>query len=309
MAISVLSALPALAQQAQPARKTAKDALPGSPRPPGSGLDPEAPATPPAPGGRAPSFGAPTDRDAWSFRFGGVINAYQSLGFGDRTAPTHEGQSETPLHTPAYTEGKRPFDNAVSLTLNLSYGNAVVGAVVDYTINSTGKEREGQYRTSKGAAANAAYVLITPEALGALRLQAKVGAVNESYAGTGQWGWGVLGPLVAVRGYGEVLTGEYDLSSDLRLFFSHGVLAVPNVPEFFVRGNHASWGETGTSTLGQHAHLGLSFRGKYNVKLHAVNVTGTDERTALAPSDPTAAPDGTATRTPGAPNPMAPAGL
>lgn len=276
----------ALAQEAE-APKTSADALPGSPRPPGPGLSPQAPPTPPAPGGRAPSFGAPTDPDVWSFRFGGKISGYQSVGIGERALPTLEGQSDTPLHTPPRTDGKRPFDSAAALTLNLSYGNAVVGAFVNYTVNSTGKEREGQYQATKGAAANSAYIMITPQALGNFRLQAKVGAVSDSYAGTGQWGWGILGPLVAVRGYGETLTGEYDVSSDLRLFFSHGVLAVPGVPEFFVRGNHVGWNETAVSTVAQHAHVGLSYKGKYNLKLHAVNAAGTDERTSLAPPDPT----------------------
>src|SRR5690349_19368728 len=71
---------------AEKAEPTAADSLPGSPRPGGLSLSPEAPPTPPAAGGRAPSFGAPTDPDAWSFRIGGRISGYAQLGIGRKPA-------------------------------------------------------------------------------------------------------------------------------------------------------------------------------------------------------------------------------
>ncbi len=224
------------------------------------------------------------DKDVWSFRLGGKIQAYQTVGIGSAYQP-RDGQAKTTLHTPPRTTGRIPFGAGSQLTLSASYGTAVVGGFVNYTVNSVGKEYAGYYAMSNGASANSAYIGVTPQALGNFRLQVKVGAFTESYAGTGQWGWGVLGPLLAVRGYGEVLAGEYDLTPDLRLFLSHGVFAVPGVPEFFVRGTFAGWNETGVSTVLQHAHVGLSYQGKYVIKLHAANAAGTDERTYLADAD------------------------
>ncbi|HWA71302.1 MAG TPA: hypothetical protein VG937_03155 [Polyangiaceae bacterium] len=283
---SVPAAPASAAPAPPPAPKTAIDSLPGSPRPLGPSLSPEAPPVPAAPGGRAPSFGAPTDVDAWSFRLGGKISGYQSIGFGNRPTPAGDGQASTPLHVPPRITGRTPFATGGQLTLNLSYGTAIIGGFVTYSINTVGKEYAGYYQASAGAAANSAFVLFTPQSLGALRLQVKAGAFVESYAGVGQWGWGVLGPLLGTRGYGEVVTAEYDLSSDFRLFAAHGLFAVPGVPEFFVRGSYTGWNETGVSTMMQHGHIGLNYKGKYVVKLHAANAAGTDERKFLATGDP-----------------------
>src|ERR1043165_7866006 len=59
-----------------------EDALPGSSRPPGLSLSPLAPTAPPAPGGRAPSFGSAADPDAWTFRIGGRISGFGQFGIG-----------------------------------------------------------------------------------------------------------------------------------------------------------------------------------------------------------------------------------
>lgn len=271
--------------------KTAVDSLPGSPRPLGPSLSPEAPPEPPPPGGRAPSFGAPTDPDAWAFRFGGKVIAYDAVGFGSKPLNQQSGQTSTPIHVPARIEGRLPFGTGAALTLNLSYGTAIVGGYVTYTVNTLGKEWAGYYNATAGAAANSAYILITPQPLGKLRPQIKVGAFVDSFAGTGQWGWGLLGPLLGVRGYGEEVIAEYDATADLRLYFAHGLFAVPGVPEFFVRGNYSGWNETGVSTVLQHAHAGFNYKGKYQLKLHAANAAGTDERKVLAPIDLVACSD------------------
>lgn len=225
------------------------------------------------------------DADVWSFRLGGRIQGYTMAGFAENPLPAKEGQSESVIHVPARIDGRLPFSTGASLTLNLAYGTSILSAFVNYTINTVGKEWAGLYHATNGNAANSAYILLTPQPLGPLRLQVKVGAFTESYAGTGQWGWGVLGPLIGTRGYGELITGEYDLTPEIRLFGSHGLFAVPGVAEFFVRGTYSGWNETGVSTMMQHAHLGLSYKGKYTFKLHMANAAGTDEREYLAPGD------------------------
>jgi len=291
-AVACLLGSTGLAHAADPPAppRTAKDALPGSPQPIGVGLAPDAPEGVPAPGGRAPSFGAPTDPDVWSFRWGGKMFGYISVGFNERVDDVQPGQSSLVLHTPPRISGREPFGPGAALTLNFAYGTPVVSAFVNYTVNSTGREREGWYQASKGAAANSAYIGVTPQAFGNLRLNIKVGAVSDSYGGTGQWGWGILGPLLATRGYGETIVAEYDLSPDWRLFLSHGLAGVPGVPEFFVRGVTTGWNETGVSSFVQHGHLGIAYQNRFQARVHVANAAGTDERQALAPGDYTTTP-------------------
>src|SRR6187401_2105744 len=70
----LLAALP-IAAGAAYAQSAASAALPGSPRPPGVGLSPEAPHAGSAAGGCAPSCGAPVKKDAWAVTLGGSIFA------------------------------------------------------------------------------------------------------------------------------------------------------------------------------------------------------------------------------------------
>ena len=70
------------AQQAAQVTQGAVDSVPGSSRPVGVGMSPEAPPTPPAAGGRAPSFGAPVDPDAWALKIGGRFSASGRVGLG-----------------------------------------------------------------------------------------------------------------------------------------------------------------------------------------------------------------------------------
>src|SRR5688572_22313872 len=84
-------------------------ALPGSPRPIGVGLSPEAPHASPAAGGRAPSFGTPTKPDSWAFTLGGSIFGWQAVGFGTTPDTPAPNQVSRPLHVPALVEGRQPF--------------------------------------------------------------------------------------------------------------------------------------------------------------------------------------------------------
>ncbi|HEY6475578.1 MAG TPA: hypothetical protein VI456_03300, partial [Polyangia bacterium] len=74
------------------------DAIPGSPTPPGLGLSPEAPQVSPAPGGRAPSFGAPIGDPASSFRIGGRFFGWEAFGVGEKPSNPPPGYSGTSLH-------------------------------------------------------------------------------------------------------------------------------------------------------------------------------------------------------------------
>lgn len=257
------------------------DALPGSPVPPGLTLSPEAPPVPPAPGGRAPSFGAPTGERPSAFRIGGRIYGWEAVGVGRAPANPPVGYSGTPLHVPMRSVGKIPFWGGAGATLNFQYGTKYVTAFAMYHFRVNREEHWGYANPQVAPTFGIAHLTFTPDPIGTLRLQIRLGALVENYAGPGQWGWGIFGPLLALRGYGETTTGEWDFNRDVRLVFNHGVLAVPGVPENFARGDYNSWIETGVSTWVHHAHFGATIENEYILRLHYASARGTDERRYL----------------------------
>jgi hypothetical protein len=270
---------PAPAKAPDPATDPAApvDALPGSPLPPGLGLSPEAPPVPPAPGGRAPSFGAPISEPGSSFRIGGRFFGWEAIGIGQKLP----GESGTPIHAPLLTTGKTPFWGGAGATLNVQYGTKYLTAYVAYYFRTNNEVQQGYANPQSGPAFGTAYLLITPDPIGTLRLQFRVGGFTEVYAGPGQWGWGIFGPMLALRGYGETANGDWDLNRRWRLTLTQGFLVVPGVPEGFPRGNDNSWLETGVSSYVSHAHVGLVLDNQWTFKLHYATDHGTDERTYL----------------------------
>ena len=259
--------------------------LPGSPKPYGLGLSPEAPNAGPAPGGRAPSFGTPTERDEWNFRLGGRIAAFEVVGLGEKPDNPPVGYKGTALHVPALIQGRQPFWPGAGLSLFMQYGNPVVQATVNYFVSMAGQELRGYYNPFLGPTASQAYLTLTPPAFGPTRIQAKVGAFTEIYGGVGEWGWGIFGPLMGIRGYGEHIDIETDVSPSTTLWFSHGVNAVPAIPESIPRGDWFPWVEQGMSSFVQHAHFGVNYKGNYRFRLHFAQINGTDEQTYMSAND------------------------
>jgi hypothetical protein len=260
----------------------AADGLPGSPRPPGVGLSPEAPPTPPAPGGRAPSFGAPTDKDAWVFRLGGRFSAWGQVGIGrspESPSPSYEGGPA--LHTPPRILGRSPIYAGTAATLNFQYGNQLVMAFASYEASIAGQEWEGHYRAKNGPRIRSAYVTVTPPPLGPMRLRFQVGAFPAHYGAPGPWGWGMFGPVLAIHGYGGIAAMDYELPAEKVLSLEYGISGVSEVPENFVRGTYTEWPETGISSIVNHVHAGLSFSNKYFAKLHYAYADGRNFRTYL----------------------------
>ncbi len=273
----------ARAEEATPS--VSADSLPGSEVPPGPGMSPQAPPVPPAAGGRAPSFGAPTEKGAATFRIGGRIFGYEAVGVGLKPSNPPEGYSGTSLHVPPLAQGKLPYWGGAGATLNLQYGTPHIAAFVTYYFRMNRKEYQGYYNPQQGPGFGVAYLTLTPDPMGNLRLNFKVGSFVEVYGGPGQWGWGVFGPMLALRGYGETTSGELDLTRDLRLTFAHGLLVVPGVPEDFPRGDYNSWIEPGLSSWVHHAHLGIVYKNQYTLNLHYVSDYGANDRTCA--DDPT----------------------
>ncbi len=260
------------------------DTLVGSPRPIGMGLAPEAPEAGPAPGGRAPSFGAPSPAgDDWAFRISGRLSAFQSVGIGREPKPHLPGHDGTVLHAPPLSTGKQALWSGAGFTLFSTYGNPYVAANLSYSVNINGVERRGQYSPANGPQVGQAYISISPPQFGQLRLQIKVGAFTENYGGVGQWGWGIYGPLLAVRGFGEGITGEVGLNQDWRLSFGQGFHGVPSIPENSSRGDYSGWVELAASSLVHHEHLGITFRNNHGLRLHYASAFSADERELVTP--------------------------
>jgi len=260
------------------------DSLPGDAVPPGLSLSPEAPPVPSAPGGRAPSFGAPlpaASSRSSSFRLGGRFFGWEAVGIGRKPGNPPDGYSGTALHAPALSTGKIPFWGGAGATLNLQYGTPLVSAFVSYYVRLNQPEYQGYANPSQGPAFGVAYLLVTPPPLGTLRLQMRVGGFTEIYACPGQWGWGIFGPMLALRGFGETTNGEWDLTPDLRMSLTHGVLVVPGVPEDYVRGDYNNWIETGVSAWVHHAHLGLTYKNQFVFRMHYASDFAADERKVL----------------------------
>ena len=256
----------------------------------GLNMSPEAPPVGPAPGGRAPSFGSPVSDGDWSLRIGGRFSGFEALGIGRRpegcgtagcTPQPLQGYSGTSLHVPPLVQGRLPFYPGAGATLSIQYGNPVVTAYVLYYARLSGADYNGYYNPQLGPAFGQAYLQVTPEAIGAWHVWWRVGAFVEVYAGPGQWGWGIFGPMLAVRGLGETTNADVDVNPDVHLSFKHGVLAVPGVPENFVRGDYDGWIETGVSEVLQHAHAGITYKNQYSLNLHYTSVQSADERIYL----------------------------
>jgi hypothetical protein len=259
----------------------AANALPGSEIPPGLGLSPQAPAVPPAPGGRAPSFGAPSDKDSPTFTLGGRFYGYEALGIGHKPGSAFPGYSGVPLHTQPIFAGKLPYWGGAGATLNATFGTPTLSAFATYYFRANGHERQGYYDPGLGPGFGSAYVLYTPDAINGLHLKFKVGALIENYGGPGQWGWGIFGPMAALRGYGETASADWDVTRDLHLTLTHGVLVSPGVDEDYPRGNANSWLETGISSWLHHAHVKLDWQQTTHFLLHYISAHGVDERTHL----------------------------
>jgi len=269
-----------VARGEETAPAVAPDGLPGSPVFPGLGLAVQAPPVPPAPGGRAPSFGAPTEKSAPTFRIGGRFFGYEMVGLGTTPSNPPLGYSGTALHAPALSTGKIPFWGGSGATLNFEYGTPSLKAYVTYYYRLNRQEYQGFYSTQQGPGFGVAYLLFSPDAIGKLRLQFKAGSFVEVYGGPGQWGWGIFGPMLALKGYGETSNADWDVTRDVRLSFTHGLLVNPGVPEDFPRGDYNAWIETGTSSWVHHAHLGLTYK-QYTFKLHYASAYGADDRVLL----------------------------
>jgi hypothetical protein len=223
------------------------------------------------------------------FRIGGRVSGWQSTGIGRE--PADENYRGAPLHVPPRTAGRGAFYAGGAGVLFFSYGNGLLSANATLEAGFGGIEREGYHNTQHGPAMRNAYLSFTPGAVGPLTLRFQVGAFSASYGAPGPWGWGLLGPLIVVQGYGGTSLAEYDLSSDVRLHVEHGVSVAPQVPQGFERLTYTGWADEGITTVVHHAHAGFSYQNRLTLKAHFAAARGTNERTWMADQAESATPD------------------
>jgi hypothetical protein len=217
------------------------------------------------------------------------VSGWQSTGIGRQPADEH--YQGVPLHVPPRTAGRGAFYAGGAGVLFFTYGNGVLSANATLEAGFGGIQHESYYNTQHGPAMRNAYLNFTPPAFGALKLRFQVGAFSTSYGAPGPWGWGLLGPLIAVHGYGETTLAEYDASPNVRLYFEHGLAVAPEVPQGFERLTYTGWAEEGITTVVHHAHAGLSYQNRLTLKAHFAAARGTNERTWMADQAESATPD------------------
>ncbi len=213
----------------------------------------------------------------------GNFSGWLTTGIGSEPEDAPDDYEGTPLHVPPLVAGRSPFWRQAELSLFLTYGTPVVQATVGYLAYAGGREYTGYANPVTGPTFSQGYLTVNPDPIGDLRIRVLMGAFTENYAGVGQWGWGLFGPMIAVRGYGTTAHFDYSASDTLRITGALGIMGVPGVPEDFVRGNFTGWTETGVSTLAYHGHAGINYKGQFLLRAHYAGARGTDERVYLTP--------------------------
>jgi hypothetical protein len=230
-------------------------------------------------GGITPAFGAPTDPGSFRFDFNGSLYARFQFGVGERV---RDGGGSIGFHIPP-RETNTYVNQGAGATLNFRYASPYVEAFVGYSSGLTGKTYTGQYQPPTRSGINQAYAnFILPE-LGDWIAQIRIGGFTDSYGGAGRWGWGIFGPLVSVKGYGERLSGSYELNTDWEFEFGQGFAGLPAKDEAFPRGAYVGdWNAAGLAAFVHHYHLGMIYDATYTLRAHYVSAFAAETRTSLA---------------------------
>jgi hypothetical protein len=233
------SAEAAAVSPAQPATKP-KDELPGAAYIPGYrpdvavGLSPYSPRVGGRPGGISPSYQAPVPSNEWTFRWTGFLTASLQTSSNTRVDPA-SGQSGTVFHVPPQTVDEYGSFLGTSTTpgqwaqLNFVYGNRYVTANLSLTTWNPA-DPTTFYQIGSQQFVNNIYLYYSPPPILGIRLHALVGYFYLTYGGLSQYGLGIYtSPLIgAVRGVGEDVFAEYDLSDRLTVRLEDGVMGNRN---------------------------------------------------------------------------------
>jgi hypothetical protein len=264
----------------------------------GIGMSPYSPQVPALPGGMTPGYHAPMPASDWNFRWNGFLTASLQASVNQRV-DTVAGQSKLVLHSPPSTLDQ--YGSFIGTTtmpgnwaqINFAYGNRYVTANASLTTWNP-SDASTYYQLGSQQFINNMYLSYSPPPLGPIRGHVLAGYFYNAYGPIGQYGFGMYtNALVgAVRGVGEDLVAEYDLSDSLTMTVEDGLM-----------GNRNGMGAINITPSGQngagspiiwpsawihHAHAGLEMRGDLTVRarIHYITNWQQDDRVQTAVDNP-----------------------
>jgi hypothetical protein len=261
------------------------------------GMSPFVPRVEALPGGTTPSFAAPKPSDEWTFRWSGFFSA--SLQFSEnQRVMTTAGENKTVFHVPPQTVdeygsfvGTSTMPGQWAQT-SFAYGNRYVTANVSLTTWNP-DDASTFYQIGSQQFINNAYLSFNIPAVAGVRLRAMTGYFYAAYGAVGQYGFGMYtNPLVGgVRGVGEDVIGEYDLTDTLTLAVEDGIMGTRNgmAPiTVIATGQNGAGAVPWPAAWVHHAHVGFEKRGEITARarLHFLDNWAQDDRVQLPYDNP-----------------------
>lgn len=271
--------------------------MPGYRRYTGLGMSPYAPRTDALPGGVTPAFGAPKSVDDWTFKWSGYMNLTLQPSIYQRRN-VKPGQADQTFHTlPMTIDEYASFTSTNSVpgnwvNLNFRYGNAKVASVVSVdTWNPS--EPTTYYQLGSQYFVNNAYLVYSPQTVGGVRLSGTAGLFSVSYGGLSRYGSGMyVNPIAGLlRGAGELINAEFDLTDKVMLTAEHGIMTPRNgrIPSNIISApvngyNRPTW----PAAWMHHAHAGVVVKTepRLQVQLHYIHNWSQDERVQTQRDNP-----------------------
>ena len=296
-------AAPAGAQPPTASGDVPKDELPNAGYIPGYrrdrelGTSPYVPKVGAFPGGETPGYAAPMPSEEWTFRWSGFFTASLQFSENQRVDPA-PGQNKTVFHVPPQTVDE--YGSFVGTTtmpgqwaqMAFAYGNRYVTANVTLTTwNPT--DASTYYQIGSQQFINNAYLAFNIPPIAGVRTRAQVGYFYNIYGSLGQYGLGMYtNPIVGgVRGVGEDLIAEYDVTDTLTLSLEDGVMGSRNgmIPINVIQTGQNGAGSTAwPASWVHHLHAGFEKRGEITARarLHYLDNWAQDDRVQLPVDNP-----------------------
>jgi hypothetical protein len=271
--------------------------MPGYRRYVGLGTSPFTPRHDAFAGGITPAYGAPKSVEDWSFKWSGYMNlTLQPTLYKRRNVI--DGQSGTTFHTlPMTIDEYASFTSTNTVpgnwvNLNFQYGTPKVAAItsIDTWVPSAPTT---YYQLGAQYFINNAYLSYSPAAIGGVRLHMNAGYFGVSYGWLSRYGSGIyVNPIAGLlRGTGETLSAEFDLSDKVTITAEHGIMTPRNgrVPDNVISGPVNGYiRPTWPAAWIHHAHAGvvLKTEPRLQLQVHYIHNWSQDERVQTVRDNP-----------------------
>ncbi|MBV9947026.1 MAG: hypothetical protein JOZ69_09270, partial [Myxococcales bacterium] len=253
------------------------DYIPGYRPDPAIGMSPYVPRVGGLPGGVTPSYGAAIPSNEWTFRWTGFLTASLQASANNRVNATTQ-QSTTVFHVPPSTVDEYgSFEGTSTMPgqwaqLNFAYGNRYVTANVSLTTwNPT--DPTTFYQIGSQQFINNIFLSYNPTPIFGFRVHAMAGYFYNAYGAMGQYGLGLYtnAMIGSVRGVGEDVSVEYDVTDRLTLRLEDGIMGDRNgmgqVSITPLPQNGAGQPVIWPSAWVHHVHAGIEKRGDLTLRL------------------------------------------